>query len=741
MKKKVTALLSVGALALSMFSPAAVSVSAETEYKDWNAERYGDRIDIDGQLKKQSEEPGFKKEANQKVEKEAKSNEFDEEELSAQNESSDSNFTYDGGTKSFLNRDLEFKDFTLRSVGEHVEVWVADDLSFPEEDERPAHEITQEQVDTLTAEFDSNMYPVATDFFGSPDSLDGSNAELEDLGIVPEGYYEGDGDKVLLMVDNVKDDNYYDPEYPFFVAGFFWQTLENYTDRNMITIDSRDWDTRLENTFFGTTIHELQHLIHSDNDSDETSWLNEGMSTFSEYLGGYGLDSGSINFLLDHPENSLTSWDEHVGAETGPETIADYGLVQLFTLYNYERFGQEFIRDVATSELNSIESYEKAFKDFGIDVTFNDVYQDFTSALVLDDTKYKGGIYGFENIDLRDLPVEDGQKRGMTVNFEKAKEYEKDGVPAWGTDFKEFNIEPGQKVKDFTFNGIDFMPIQWETTEDPLGSGDQVLWGGEGDEADNKLIFEADLTNLNTATLTFNHYLDIEEQWDFGMVQVSTDNGDTWTSLENENTRSDVVEQGYPKIKENVPGFTGYTDGYVNESFDLSEYTGEEILVSFRYLTDWGYNDAGWFIKDIAVPEAGISYNGNNDIQEDFVNENELKENYVNYGVTFIKENPGGKHEVIEVDPFNVTQEDALNIKKAFRPGKTYMTTYYAAPQDELNPVPFEYEIKFKDKGHGKDHPGKGKGKHKDHPGKGKGHDKDHGKGKGKDHDKGHGHR
>ena len=41
------------------------------------------------------------------------------------------------------------------------------------------------------------------------------------------------------------------------------------------------------------------------------------------------------------------------------------------------------------------------------------------------------------------------------------------------------------------------------------------------------------------------------------MVQVSTDGGETWNSLENENTRSDVVEEGYPKIKENVPGFTG----------------------------------------------------------------------------------------------------------------------------------------------------------------------------------------
>ncbi|GGF21378.1 hypothetical protein GCM10010954_20240 [Halobacillus andaensis] len=708
MKKQMTALLSVSALTLSLFSPAAATdVSASSTYENWNKERYTDRIDIDGQLQKQSEQEGFEQEANQKVKESAENTNFNEDASSSGTESNanSASTTYSPGeTKLFLDRDLAFKEFTLRSVGEHSEVWVADDLSFEEGDPRDPHVVTQEQADTMAEEFDSNMYPVATDFFGTPDSLDGSNSPLPEMVGLPEGYYEGDGDKVMIMVDNVKDESYYDPEYPFFVAGFFWQTIENYIDRNMITIDSRDWDTRLESTFFSTTIHELQHLIHADNDSDETSWLNEGMSTFSEFLGGYGMSEGSINFFLDHPENSLTNWDEHYDAETGPETIADYGLVQLFTLYNYERFGQEFIRYVATDELNSIESFEEAYKEFDLDVTFNEVYQDFTSALVLDDNKYKGGKYGFENIDLRDLPVNgQDEPRGMTVDFEKAEDYEKEGVPAWGTDFKEFNIEPDQNVKDFSFNGVDFMPILWETTEDPLGSGDQVLFGGSGDEVDNKLIFEADLTNTDSPTLNFDHYVDIEESWDYGVVQVSTDNGETWTSLENENTRTDVVDEGYPKIKENVPGFTGHFEEYQNETFDLSKYAGQEVLVSFRYLTDWGYNDAGWFINNIKIPEAGISYNGNNNVQEDFINENELKENYVNYGVTFIKENEAGNHQVIEVDPFNVTEEDALQIQKVFRPGKTYMTTYYAAPQDDLNPAEFEYELTYKEKGPKKD--------------------------------------
>ncbi|SFK56766.1 Immune inhibitor A peptidase M6 [Halobacillus dabanensis] len=696
--KKLTALLSAGALTLSLLSPAAITdVSASKVQESWNVERYGDKIDIDGELNLLDENESFQKEAKQKIKENASEINFDGEENSASTANSDKNFTFDGGTKQFLDRNLSFKAFTQRAVGENVEIWVANDLSFPEGDPRAAHVVTQEQVDKMAAEFDSNMYPVATDFFGTPETLDGTNAQLEDLGIVPEGYYKGDGDKVIILVDNVQDENYNDPEYPFFVAGFFWQTLENYMDRNIITIDTNNWEERLESTFFGTTIHELQHLIHADNDGDETSWLNEGMSTFSEYLGGYGLSEGSINFLLDHPENSLTNWDEHVGAETGPETIADYGLVQLFTLYNYERFGQEFIRSVATDELNSIESFENAYKEFGLNVTFNEVYQDFSTALVVDDPKFKGGKYGFENIDLRSLPGEDGDERGTTVNFEKAKDYEKDGVPAWGTDFKEFDFQPGEKVESFEFNGVDFEDNTWESVESPLNSENQVLWAGEGHELDNNLIFEADLTNVEEATLNFDNYIDIEEEWDFGVVQVSTDNGQTWTSLENENTRSDVVEEGYPKIKENVPGFTGHYDEFQNETFDLSDYAGQKVHVSFRYLTDWGYNDSGWFIDNIEIPEIGLSYDG--DSKEGFMSKAELLKNYVNYGVTFIKEKKNGKYQVVEVDPFNVTEEEALELQQVFRPGKTYMTTYYAAPQDSLNPVDFEYKVEYKEKG------------------------------------------
>ncbi|TYS76197.1 peptidase M6 [Rossellomorea aquimaris] len=700
-KTKVLSILSTGALALGLLAPITPTPTAKatTSAPEWNVERYGDRVDIDGVLNRLSEDESFLKKAEADLKKQAEKLNFSDEAESNSSESTDSTFTYDGGTKLFLDRDLKFKEFTLRSVGENVEIWVANDLSFPEGDERPAHVVTQEQVDKLRAEFDSNMYPVATDFFGTPDTLDGSNSPLPGMVGLPEGYYEG-SDKVIMLVDNIKDDGYYDSTYPFFVAGFFWQTLENYMDRNIITIDTNSWETRLENTFYATTIHELQHLIHADNDGAEESWLNEGMSTFSEFLGGYGHGEGSINFYLDHPENSLVNWDDHRSAETGPETIADYGQVYLFTLYMYDKYGQEFIRELAKSDLQGLESVDDMLKQFGEEENFTKLYQNFITALALDDGT--GGTYDFESINLRELPINsEGDLRGKTVDYEKASTFEKEGVPAWGGDFKQLDFQ--DKIRSIEFDGVDFLPVPWKSVTDPLGEDNQVLWANEGDELDSAIIFDADLSSVDSATLNFDNFIDIEEQWDFGVVQVSTDGGDTWTSLANENTRSDVVEEGYPKIKENLPGFTGHYEDWKQESFDLSEYAGQKVLISFRYLTDWGYNDSGWFVDNIEIPEIGYSNEGNS--VEGFKSMAELKGEYVEYTVTFINEREVGnkkgtktKHKVVTVDPFNVTEEDALQLRQLFQNGKNYMITSYAAPVSDKNPVDFTYEVKLKEK-------------------------------------------
>jgi hypothetical protein len=107
------------------------------------------------------------------------------------------------------------------------------------------------------------------------------------------------------------------------------------------------------------------------------------------------------------------------------------------------------------------------------------------------------------------------------------------------------------------------------------------------------------------ATLTFWHWMDaeIEDQtwaWDGGIVEVSTDEGATWTQV--------APEGGYPyKIMDNpaspfdpgTPCFSGSHD-WKQETFDLSAYSGM-VNIRFRFGTDGYVTEEGWYIDDVQI--------------------------------------------------------------------------------------------------------------------------------------------
>lgn len=137
-------------------------------------------------------------------------------------------------------------------------------------------------------------------------------------------------------------------------------------------------------------------------------------------------------------------------------------------------------------------------------------------------------------------------------------------------------------------------------------SGGYEWFGGKADEIDTTLRRTVNLTGKSSATLSFWTWYDIESQWDYGFVQVSTDNGVTWKSLPIAGTTSDIVPDGYPAIKPNMPGFTGSSGGWVQKTYDLKDYVGKSIQLQFRYMTDWGTTMAGFFIDDISVTADGV---------------------------------------------------------------------------------------------------------------------------------------
>ena len=84
-------------------------------------------------------------------------------------------------------------------------------------------------------------------------------------------------------------------------------------------------------------------------------------------------------------------------------------------------------------------------------------------------------------------------------------------------------------------------------------------------------------------------------------MEASTDGGETWH----------VLEGGLASPQSGLgigfgPGYTGRSEGWQQDTIDLSPYAGGEILLRFEYVTDEGVNDAGICIDDVSIPEIGF---------------------------------------------------------------------------------------------------------------------------------------
>ncbi len=152
----------------------------------------------------------------------------------------------------------------------------------------------------------------------------------------------------------------------------------------------------------GTLIHEFQHLVNFNvkvtqklNQKKEPIyedvWLNEGMSTYSEQLGGYGLpanDEFSAQYL-----QSFFNDTSVVPIVTNEGTI-NYGTSLLFVIYLVEQYGVDILKKLTSSDKSGIENIEyvtgKPFK-----TTFNQ----WATAILLSGSK-KDSKFDFKSVSL-----------------------------------------------------------------------------------------------------------------------------------------------------------------------------------------------------------------------------------------------------------------------------------------------------------------------------------------------------
>ncbi|MEJ2749540.1 MAG: immune inhibitor A, partial [Anaerolineae bacterium] len=272
-----------------------------------------------------------------------------------------------------------------------------------------------------------------------------------------------------------------------------------------------------EDLYYGTMVHEIQHLIQWYTDSNETTWLNEGLSQLAEIY--MGLETADSYDYLRQPDIRLNTWEYE-----NDSVDAHYAGAYLYTVRHLD-FGRP-----------------------DLEQRLNDPS--------LDDVKHLNQ-FGVHYIDLN-------YRGESTVTF----------------------------AGDTTVNLID----------SPPRSGEQMWFAPPQNDSSLQLTAAFDLSSLDSATLKFSTWYDLEEDYDFAYISISSDNGQSWDILTPEHSR--VGEFG-PSLNGRSADRSGSQDGWIKEAISLDSYVGQTVMIRFEVLTDSAVIGKGLALDDISIPELG----------------------------------------------------------------------------------------------------------------------------------------
>jgi len=342
--------------------------------------------------------------------------------------------------------------------------------------------------------------------------------------------------------------------------------------------------------------HEFQHMIHQNEQPGSPTWFNEGASQLAEDLNGYFGD-GFTPFYLFEPDVQLTAWSSGLG-----QSGAHYGAAHLFMRYVYAQYAGEdqllpLIRaDAGNDPRAFVALAARRRPDI---VSFGGLVADWAVANLIDDPAVGDGRYTYATG--HELPP----LLPFTVQPMLARTgLQKDTVAQFGVDY--YALPEG--AREVRFRGASSVGIAGEPARGVS------WWSGRSDDSYATLTRAFDLSGLKRATLRFATWYEIENDYDYAFVSVSTDGGQTWETLPGAlTTTNDPQGMNYGHGITGVSGAPGakLEDGargvWVEETIDLTPYAGRPILLRFWQINDQGFNAPGMLIDDIRVPELGYA--------------------------------------------------------------------------------------------------------------------------------------
>jgi hypothetical protein len=539
------------------------------------------------------------------------------------------------------------KVYTLRGIGDHIEVWVASDddavssgVDFPSGDCRNdgvRNVISDADVQYLIDEFDANMYPTESAEFSVPPERDGRGAALTGILGLPNSYYRGPGDRIVALIDNVRDDNFYDTDNQgnlTYIAGFYWSLFDRYFNRLVMTIDAWDWVHRTRANppndpssdpcanaparpflYEGTFAHEYQHLLENYVDRNEVPWVNEGISDYAQTITNYvdptvpitdiGFDSHIQCFLGYNdqvtpanpiarpggPENSLTRWGDQTDYEQ--EVLCDYGAAYSFMEYLAGQYGSDFLTALHLDKANGLDSLADLLTQEDPSLTAGTAITRWALMVAVDKVLDAGWtMVGGDPAQLGTPTL------NADINWDNDQAYAAPGAPPNGSDYLRLRDDTDTylAVDELTSIGFDgaselpAIPLAWKVDRTPPPGGDATaLYSGKGDDLDRSIARRVRVRG--NGRLSFDTWFAAEPGYDYAYVQVSDDGGERYRTV---------------ACTDSVPGplgpaFNGKSHGWRHETCNLHRWAGERVIVSFRYVTDTSVVLRGYWIDDVAI--------------------------------------------------------------------------------------------------------------------------------------------
>jgi hypothetical protein len=465
---------------------------------------------------------------------------------------------YVGDTDSFWVHNLDTNEnnrvqATLRYVTPHVYFWVQDGV-----------QVNEGEVKALADEFENNIYPITREFFGGEWSP----------GI--------DGDEHIYIL--------YARGLGFSIAGYFSSAdsihplIHQYSNGHEMFLFNAD-NTPLGSRYtYGVLAHEFQHMIHWNQDANETSWLNEGASELSAFINGY--NPGGFDWLyIRDTDLQLNDWPNDQNA-----TTPHYGASFLFLTYFLDRFGEDATKLLIKDPANGLESVDDVLRQIGATdpvtgnpITADDFFMDWAVTNFVLDGSIGDGRYVYGNYP-------SAHRASAAETFHTCPQ---DGasrtVRQYGVDYIAIGCSGEYTLSFSGSQTVKLLPA------DPY-SGQYAFWSNKGDESNMTLTREFDFTGVSAPIeLSFRAWYDIETDWDYLYVEASED-GEHWNILltpSGTGTNPSGNSYGW--------GYTGVSDGWIEERVDLSRYAGKKIFVRFEYVTDAAVNGEGFLLDDVEV--------------------------------------------------------------------------------------------------------------------------------------------